>query len=155
MKGLFNQSEFDKDLLYKQYSLFISTAEKNSDRRNQLNTFFIALHSLLVSVLSLFRTEISSYVIPICVFGCALALIWWQMLRNYRRLNRAKYDIIQEIEKHLPLNLFKTEWDLYINKKHICNPLKYLSFSRLEMFLPWLLIAVYCSIIIIKYTNNV
>lgn len=34
------------------------------------------------------------------------------------------------------------------------NPSRYLSFSRLEMVLPWLLMATYLCLIIITYYNH-
>ena len=76
------------------------------------------------------------------------------MLCNYRALNKAKFTIIQEIEKKLPLNLYSLEWNLYKKRKHRFNPSRYLSFSRLEMVLPWLLIAIYLCIILITYYNH-
>lgn len=147
MDNLFNHSNNDHNELFQQYRMFVDSAEKISERRNQLNTFFIALHSLLVSGLSLFKSEIFAYIIPICVFGCVLAFLWWYMLCNYRALNKAKFTIIQEIEKKLPLNLYNSEWSLYKTSKHRWNPTRYLSFARLEMVLPWLLIAVYLCLI--------
>lgn len=155
MKNLFNIEFDNRDELFQQYRLFVDSAEKISERRNHLNTFFIALHSLLVSGLSLFKSEIFAYIIPICIFGCILAFLWWYMLCNYRSLNKAKFSIIQEIEEHLPLNLYRTEWSLYKTRKHRLNPTRYLSFSRLEMILPWLLILVYICLIIITYYNHV
>lgn len=155
MKDLFNNEFDNREELFQQYRLFVESADKISERRNHLNTFFIALHSLLVSGLSLFKTVIFAYIIPICIFGCILAFLWWYMLCNYRSLNKAKFRIIQEIEKHLPLNLYCTEWELYKTRKHRFNPTRYLSFSRLEMILPWLLILVYICLIIITYYNYV
>lgn len=155
MNNLFNTEFYNREELFQQYRLFVDSAEKISERRNHLNTFFIALHSLLVSGLSLFKSEIFAYIIPICIFGCILAFLWWYMLCNYRSLNKAKFSIIQEVEKHLPLNLYSTEWALYKTRKHRFNPTRYLSFSRLEMILPWLLILVYICLIIITYYNHV
>lgn len=153
MDNLFNCNN-DRNELFQQYRMFVESAEKISERRNHLNTFFIALHSLLVSGLSLFKSEIFAYIIPICAFGCVLSFLWWYMLCNYRALNKAKFSIIQEIEKKLPLNLYRTEWSLYKTKKHHLNPTRYLSFSRLEMVLPWLLIIVYLCLIFITYYNH-
>ena len=153
MNRLFNNYE-DRNELFQQYRMFVESAERISERRNHLNTFFIALHSLFVSGLSLFKSEIFAYIIPICVFGCILAFLWWYMLCNYRALNKAKFAIIQEIEKKLPLNLYATEWSLYKTKKHRMNLSRYLSFSRLEMVLPWLLMATYLCLIIITYYNH-
>ena len=118
MNRLFNNYE-DRNELFQQYRMFVESAERISERRNHLNTFFIALHSLFVSGLSLFKSEIFAYIIPICVFGCILAFLWWYMLCNYRALNKAKFAIIQEIEKKLPLNLYATEWSLYKTIRHV------------------------------------
>lgn len=155
MNKLFNSEIDNREELFQQYRLFVDSAEKISERRSHLNTFFIALHSLFVSGLSFFKTDIFSYIIPICIFGCVLAFLWWYMLCNYRSLNKAKFKIIQEIEKHLPLNLYSTEWSLYKTRKHWYNPNRYFSFSRLEMVLPWLLILVYVYIIITTYYSYV
>lgn len=155
MDNLFN-TEFDnRGELFQQYRLFVDSAEKISDRRSHLNTFFIALHSLFVSGLSFFQSDIKAYIIPICIFGCVLAFLWWYMLCNYRSLNKAKFQIIHEIEKHLPVNLYQTEWALYKKSKHWYNPNRYFSFSRLEMALPVLLIAIYVCLIIITRYNYV
>lgn len=155
MNKLFNKGIDNREELFQQYRLFVDSAEKTSERRSHLNTFFIALHSLFISGLSFFKTDIFSYIIPICIFGCVLAFLWWYMLCNYRSLNRAKFKIIQEIEKHLPLNLYSTEWSLYKTRKPWYNPNRYFSFSRLEMVLPWLLILVYVYIIITTHYNYV
>lgn len=100
MENLFNTGNCDRNELFQQYRMFVDSAEKISERRNHLNTFFIALHSLFISGLSLFKSDLFSYIIPICVFGCVLAFLWWYMLCNYRALNKAKFTIIQEIEKN-------------------------------------------------------
>lgn len=155
MNKLFNSNISNREELFQQYRIFVESAEKISERRSHLNTFFIALHSLFVSGLSFFKTEIFSHIIPICIFGCILAFLWWYMLCNYRSLNKAKFKIIQEIEKHLPLNLYNTEWSIYKMKKHWYNPNRYFSFSRLEMVLPWLLIIVYAYIIVTTYYRYV
>lgn len=148
MDKLFNKEFKNRDELFQQYRLFIDSAEKISERRSHLNSFFITLHSLFVSGLSFFRFSINEYAIPICLFGGILALLWWYMLCNYRSLNKAKFQIIQEIEKQLPINLYSTEWSLYKKNKHKFNPNRYLSFSRLEMILPLLLILIYICLII-------
>lgn len=155
MKDLFNDKFTNREEYFQQYRLFVDSAERISERRNHMNAFFIALHSLFVSGLSFFESSILVFILPICIFGSILALLWWYMLCNYRSLNKAKFKIIQEIEKHLPINLYCTEWSLYKMRKHWYNPNRYLSFSRLEMILPILLILVYIYIIIITSLNHV
>ena len=69
MDKLFNKEFKNRDELFQQYRLFIDSAEKISERRSHLNSFFITLHSLFVSGLSFFRFSINEYAIPICLFG--------------------------------------------------------------------------------------
>lgn len=147
MDKLFNPEFNNREELFQQYRLFVDSAEKTSERRSKLNSFFIAVHTLFLSVLSLIDSIIYEYSEPVCIFGCILALLWWYMLSNYRSLNSAKFKIIQEIEKRLPLNLYSEEWSIYKTSKRWYNPNRYLSFSRLEMILPWLLIIIYLCLL--------
>ena len=38
------------------------------------------------------------------------ALAWWWLLQSYRRLNQAKFQVINSIESRLPLQPFSEEW---------------------------------------------
>lgn len=38
------------------------------------------------------------------------AVAWWWLLQSYRRLNRAKFQVIKPIEPGLPVHLFSEEW---------------------------------------------
>lgn len=38
------------------------------------------------------------------------ALAWWWLLQSYRKLNAAKFEVINAIEPRLPFQLFSEEW---------------------------------------------
>lgn len=42
--------------------------------------------------------------------GVVLAIVWWALLRCYRRLSRAKWDVINHLETRLPASPFTDEW---------------------------------------------
>jgi hypothetical protein len=42
--------------------------------------------------------------------GIILAIVWWALLRYYRRLSRAKWDVINRMETRLPASPFTDEW---------------------------------------------
>ncbi len=46
------------------------------------------------------------------VAGVVLALAWWALLRYYRRLNSAKFDVINQLEERLPATPFRDEWKI-------------------------------------------
>lgn len=39
-----------------------------------------------------------------------IAGAWWLLLRSYRDLSKAKWDVIEKMEKQLPLQPFADEW---------------------------------------------
>ena len=44
--------------------------------------------------------------------GIVLAFAWFFAIRSYKRLNRAKYEVINKIEKDLSYKIFTDEWVL-------------------------------------------
>ena len=46
----------------------------------------------------------------VAVAGLIFALAWWWLLQSYRRLNWAKFEVIDSIEPRLPVQLFSREW---------------------------------------------
>lgn len=95
------------------YRLAVEMADRVSARRATANAFFLTVNTTLVAVVGL-RSEISgSSLLPVsvCVAGVAVAACWWFLLRNYRRLNEAKFVVINRIEaEHLPVQPFSDEW---------------------------------------------
>ncbi len=75
---------------------------------------FLSVHTALVTILGFTYSSISSgqksLVIIIAMMGFLLALTWYFALRSYRRLNRAKFNVINGMEKALPEQYFTREW---------------------------------------------
>ena len=44
------------------------------------------------------------------VVGIMLCVNWQRLIRNYRQLNAAKFEVIHEFERHLPAAPFAREW---------------------------------------------
>lgn len=104
------------------YKLAVEMADRTTGRRAGTNTFFFTLHASLavvVGVVSAARRAPSDK--PTLTFdkfglsltaaaGFVLAVAWWMLIRYYRRLNGAKFDVINEIEKSLPVQIYTDEW---------------------------------------------
>jgi hypothetical protein len=45
-------------------------------------------------------------------FGAVIALcyVWWRVVYSYRQLNSGKFAVIHEMERVMPMALFKGEW---------------------------------------------
>ena len=97
------------------YLMAVEMADRVSSRRMLANGFFLSVHTALVTILGFtyqnLATGQKSLVIIISMMGFLLALTWFFALRSYRRLNRAKFNIINDIEKDLPEQYFTREWE--------------------------------------------
>ncbi|WP_448459294.1 RipA family octameric membrane protein [Mycobacterium syngnathidarum] len=82
-------------------------------RRALANAFFLTVNTTLIAVVGLSTTKPDSTLrfIAVCVAGVAVSACWLLLLRVYRRLNAAKFAVINQIEAdYLPVKPFTDEW---------------------------------------------
>jgi hypothetical protein len=87
------------------YKLAVEMADRISARRGAANTFFLTVNTGLAALLG--SSSLRWYV---AAAGLVFALAWWWLLQSYRRLNSAKFQVINAIEPALPIQLFTEEW---------------------------------------------
>jgi hypothetical protein len=87
------------------YKLAVEMADRISARRALANTFFLSVNTGLVALLG--GNQLRWYV---AVAGLVFALAWWLLLQSYRKLNSAKFQVINDFEHRLPMQLFSSEW---------------------------------------------
>ncbi len=87
------------------YKLAVEMADRVSARRGLANTFFLTVNTGLAALLG--GQQLRWYV---AVAGIVFALSWWWLLQSYRKLNSAKFAVINAIEPRLPIQLFSDEW---------------------------------------------
>ncbi|MFA0960251.1 hypothetical protein AB9P05_00435 [Roseivirga sp. BDSF3-8] len=133
------------DQLLEQYKLYVELADRVSDRRIKTNQYFITLLSGLLVVLSFVlhkdqQATLSRYqpyiVFSVGLLGIILCLVWQLNISSYRQLNSQKFQVIHDMEKHLPYPLFAKEWQLLGEGK---DRKKYLQLSRVEKLVPVIL----------------
>lgn len=88
------------------YKLAVEMADRVSARRALANTFFLTINTGLAVLLG--SQDLRWYV---AAAGIIFALSWWSLLQSYRKLNSAKFQVIQSMERNLPVQLFAAEWD--------------------------------------------
>ncbi len=143
----------DPAVALKQYEMFVETSEELVKRKQTVNSFYITLNSLIVSViLAAFTLSgevkmLGTSVLPVTAIACMASLVggivcysWCSLLKSYADLNGSKMKIISYIETHLAYNLYDTEWQL-VSKK--TGKKKYKSFSVKEMFIAKLFAGLY------------
>ena len=134
-----------QDHLLEQYKSYVESAQKNSDRRNTANTFFLTINTALITILGYLQIEettnfqIGSHVI-IAFAGMVVSYMWYQLIRSYRDLNTAKFNVIHQIEKQLPISPYDAEWDEVGRGK---DPKRYLPFTNTEIRIPFVFISLH------------
>lgn len=102
------------------YKLAVEMADRVSARRAMANSFFFTVQAGLAVAVGAFSvnaggaagSEPDRFPLTLAALaGAAISGAWWLILRSYRDLNAAKFNVITDIEKaHLPLQLFEDEW---------------------------------------------
>jgi len=129
-----------KENLLEQYTMYVATAEKTSDNRKSTNKFYLTLNSsvfVLSSYLSLAVKEV--FLNVLFAVGIVISILWIKNILSYKQLNKAKYDVIHEMEKNLPASVFTVEWEL-LEKG---DGRKYTQLTSIESFIPIIFIALY------------
>jgi hypothetical protein len=88
------------------YKLAVEMADRVSARRSTANGFFLTVQSALVALLGVDAIDQRA----VAGAGLILAAAWWLLIRSYRHLNTAKFNVIREMEKDLPVQIFAAEW---------------------------------------------
>lgn len=102
-------SDLPKDSLpdhyFELYNVAVEMADRTSARRLTANAFFVTINMGLAALLGVhaFRWYVSAA-------GVVLAVVWWALLKSYRDINRAKYEVINAMEELLPVPIFGNEW---------------------------------------------
>ena len=115
-------AEGETATLLELYKTAVEMADRVSARRAGANTFFLTVNTALaaiVSIVSAARKAPPHGSLPsfdgfgLCLTaaaGIVLAIVWWALLRYYRRLSKAKWDVINRLETRLPASPFTDEW---------------------------------------------
>jgi hypothetical protein len=98
-----------------QYKLYVEMADRISQRRGLTNTFFLTLNTLIFTVIGAFWKDRPNAQVWWLVFPLLVVLgqcfAWFYLVRSYRLLNSAKYQVIGVLEERLPASPYwRAEW---------------------------------------------
>ena len=142
----YGESKQYYDHILEQYKMYVATAESVSSRRGISNTYFLTLHTLIVTAAGiLFENNFqfqSKWIVVIPLIGLlTLCWTWWRLNLSYKQINNAKFRVIDEFEKHLPAKPFvSAEWQILGGGK---NPKLYRSLSDVENWVPTIFAGLY------------
>lgn len=142
-----NQKDIEnRDCILQQWQTCVEMADSVSSRRDSMNNLFATIHVAIVAAIS-FVWDIKMMILGAA--GIALAIVWLLFIRYYKNLNTVKYDIINEIEKQLPVQPFSDEW------KGLTKIKRYTQGTTLEKVMPWAFIVIYVVAMIIMIKGRI
>lgn len=129
-----------------QYKLCVEMADRVSSRRNLTNTFFLTINSAAVAVVASVSSKgMASTSVWALLAGLLILLAqcaaWFVIVRSYRQLNAAKYQVIGAFEKRLPAYAYsRAEWTALGEGR---DWRKYLPLTHIEQWVPIIFCAAY------------
>jgi hypothetical protein len=126
---------------FTQYRDFVGSADTISARRHTANTFFLGINTALVGGSGYFKMTDPVLIGVLAGFGVMICLAWFGVIQSYKTLNSAKFDVIQTMEKHLPLAPYTAEELSYQNASQVHVP-----FSKWESWVPRVYIVAHLAI---------
>ena len=117
--------------------MFAETSERLVDRRQIENRFFLATNSLVLSLAGVlthsgFSRELAGVsIIGLAAVGLLLCHLWHAILTSYWQLNKAKFDVLEEIENKLAERNFTREWQVLNRPDRDFTP-----FTKIEQNVP-------------------
>lgn len=123
------------------FELYLATAEKVSDRRARANTWMLSVNSAIVAFYGYLRAipnlQKPLWLLAIPTAGIIVSVAWASLLTSYRKLNRAKFGVLRQLEAELvDVPPFYKEQELYRQDKRI-------SLSRIEIWIPGCFLILY------------
>lgn len=117
-----------QDTLLAQWQTCVEMANAVSERRDTMNNLFVTLNLAIVAAVSFIW---DTKTIALLVSGIIVCGVWILFIRNFRELNKAKFEVINKLEQSLPAPAFSDEWQ-FLTKSG-----KYIEGTKLEKFLPF------------------
>lgn len=121
------------------YKLMIESSESLIQRRQKTNAFFITAIGSLLAIAGLLvktgaiNTRSIGILYGFSVVGLLLCNSWRNLIDNYGKLNKAKFDVILRLEKDLSAQIYSAEW---VSLGKGLRPKKYRSFTSTEKNVP-------------------
>lgn len=118
-KGLFRHAKemygdsFGTDLL-EQYKIYVQSAENVSARRVASSRYLLTLNIALVTLYGIQSERLVQgyWTMLVPILGILVSGLWYQIIKSHSDLNTVKFQIIHQLEEHLPVALYTHEWQL-------------------------------------------
>jgi hypothetical protein len=140
------------------YRLAVEMADRVSARRGTANNFFLAVHAGVITAVAALLPDSETSPLPldstlIALAGIALSATWWLSLRSYRDLNSAKFNVILQMERRLPVAVFGEEWQFLKKDTVVGWRKRYAELGQVERVVPLVFLLLYVLSLIVVWCS--
>ncbi len=111
------------------YGIYVQTITANEQRRQTLAALYL---SLVAAGIALLASEKITHYIAVAIPISIVSIVWFATIKYFRNLAKAKFKVIEELEKDFEIKPFGREWEYYKMEK---GGLK-IGLTHLELIIP-------------------
>lgn len=145
------------------YKLAVEMADRVSSRRMIANGFFLSVHTALAGSLGFLYEKVTAdqrgVLIILSAVGILLALTWFFSIKSYKRLNKAKFAVINKMEEQLSFQYFTEEWAALrkapdngepktLRERWISFKDRYTNLTNIESVVPIAFVLIYATLLL-------
>jgi hypothetical protein len=139
----------DAALKFEEYKLFSELVQRLSERRQAASQTYLAVNTAAFGVLAFLAKDAGFHgwglvgvSVPLFLVGTIACVIWHSIITHFREIIDWHYKQLREMEDVLPesARIYCLEFERFYQEQ---DGKKVFSFSRLEIWLPRLFIALY------------
>jgi hypothetical protein len=132
------------EILLHQWQTCVGSADNLSQRRDVINGIFTTLSlAIVTSAIALWGTR----AVALLIMGCVICIAWLLYIWSLKLLNSSKFDVIHKLERSLPAQPYKDEWDSLKAKRYVKG-------TSIERLLPVAFIALYAVLLFLMLGGN-
>lgn len=125
------------DTLLLQWQTCVESANVVSQRRDVINGLFVTLNlATITTIVALWGMK----AVTLLVAGIVICVSWLLYISSFKMLNKAKFDVINDMEAHLPAQPFNDEWNALSKDE------RYVKGSDIEKVLPVSFLIIYTTL---------
>ena len=92
----------------------MQSAENVSARRVASSRYLLTVNAALVALYGLQPVDFGEnyWTLSVPLIGVLVSWLWCRVIKSHADLNRIKFVLIHEMERHLPAAMYRYEWQL-------------------------------------------
>lgn len=99
----------ESEQVMQQYKIIVDSAIQVTNWRHSANNFYLSVNTALLTIAAYLYNLSPMTGVIMGLIGFMTTALWHETIQYYRSLNKAKFSVIHEIEKQLPIAIFKLE----------------------------------------------